>query len=173
MIKDTVVMPLMFAALCSVAGYLYGEHREREAQEALRAESVAVAEQTLHAEYKARIAESHTAVVALRKDKQRLEKLNATLEQEIEHVARPDCAFSHGFKRVYNRAIGVGVSASDSATRADREAATGQAAGPSDDDISDITQADVLHHINDYGSRCQAIEAQLNQLIDYLENQNR
>jgi len=114
----------------------------------------------------------------------------ARLQGEIEHVTStwlppgktapeplPHCVFTNGFVRVYNDSISPGAGHSTASVSAAVPAApaqgTPQAATAVDTSLraSDIEQADILQHITQYGGRCQDIETQLNQLLDYLEKQ--
>lgn len=130
------------------------------------------------------------AVAELRQQKQQTEDEVIRLQGEIKYVTStwlppgkkapeplPHCVYTHGFVRVYNNSISpgagnstAGVPATVSATGTEGAAETATTADPSLQ-ASHIRQADILQHITRYGSRCQNIETQLNQLLDYLEKQ--
>ena len=102
-----------------------------------------------------------------------------TLKKDIDHVTSqyraapgaelqpaPRCVFTHGFVRVYNRAIGAspsGLSETDAASGADA------AANAAETVDAGVSQQDVLAHAIDYGQRCRNLESQLDRLIDYTE----
>lgn len=92
-------------------------------------------------------------------------------------VALPEPVFTWGFVRVWNAATGAcAVPAADAAGRADAEARACQAPGadPAGDLApSGLSEADILHGVNDYASRCRGIEAQLEALIDLHRQQDQ
>ncbi|GAB2927558.1 hypothetical protein [Rheinheimera gaetbuli] len=154
--------------------------------------STALAEQqrTLQAEFKRQLTNANNAVNALRAANRDIAQREQLLLQEIDYVTThyrpspaaeleplPACIFTHGFVSVYNGAISPGgataaaMPAADTATRADTTASAATATDALQP--SGIEQRDILHHIAGYGSRCQSIEAQLNQLLDYLESINK
>ena len=173
-LKDLVFAALVACFFCSVGGYLYGQHVANEAHEAQQAKAVAAAEQTLRREYEHQLASANQSVALLRQQKAALTQTTTELERRIAHVSRPDCAISRGFVRLYNDAIGANVPPDHPATGADRTASRTSAAETQNPDtiLSDVNQQDVLRHVVDYGGRCQAIEAQLNGLINYIESIN-
>lgn len=76
----------------------------------------------------------------------------------------PQCVFTRGFVGVYNAAIGAApVPATDAS------AGAADAADPAEALDSGVQQADVLEHVTDYGRRSRDIEAQLNRVLDWLE----
>lgn len=174
----SILFVLVLLLICSAGGYLYGLSSAKEAREVQQSKAVAAAEQILRKEYEKQIAQSHKSVTSLRQQKARLAQTVTQLEREIDRVSNNDCAVSRGFVRVFNRAIGADLPAGDSATRVDRKTSTAHAADPSGssatdgNERSDINQSDILYNVAHNGSRCQAIEAQLNGLIDYLEQVN-
>lgn len=170
-LKNIVFGLLVTAFFCFVRGYGYGQHNANEAHEALRAESIAATEQSLRHEFERQLSQANQSVSALRTQKAALAKTISELEKRIAHVSRPDCPITTGFVSVYNRAIGAGVPTTDAAAGADRAPSATQAAHSSGHDtaLSDVNQQDILRHVVDYGGQCQAIAAQLNQLIDYLQ----
>lgn len=133
------------------------------------------------------------AVMELRKQQSASTATIKRLQGEITHVTStwlppgktapeplPHCVFTNGFVRVYNDSISSAtsqsspnVSATVRAASAEGAAKTSTAASTTDSSLraSDIRQTDILQHITQYGSRCQDIETQLNQLLDYLEKQ--
>ncbi len=85
-------------------------------------------------------------------------------------VAIPEPVFTWGFVRVWNAATGAcAVPEADAAGRDDASASACQAPGadPAGDLApSGLSEADILHGVNDYATRCRGIEAQLGTLID-------
>ncbi len=180
--------PVIPAALIAVAGLAYavGWQRGQAWEETIctqaAAELLADQEQQLRTEYERQLAEADDAVLSLRAEKASISQRASELEQEIDRVTShyreqpqvpaqplPDCRFTHGFVGLYNAAItpAVQVPRSDPATGADGKTGTAGTADPLG--LSPIRQPDILHHIAGYGARCQAIEAQLSSLIDYLQ----
>ena len=92
-------------------------------------------------------------------------------------VAIPEPVFTWGFVRVWNAATGAcAVPEADAAGRDDAAASACQAPGadPAGDLApSGLSEADILHGINDYASRCRGIEAQLGALIDLHRQQDQ
>lgn len=149
--------------------------------------------QQLNAEFNRQLGQANKAVTALRQANQAIAKREQQLRQEINHVTThyrdtpaarpeplPECIFTTGFVGLYNHAISpakpgtAAVPAATPAAGANRAPSTAAVAAASIDPLkpSAITQRDILAHITAYGSRCQAIEGQLNQLLDYLEHIN-
>lgn len=180
--------PVIPAALIAVAGLAYavGWQRGQTWEEAIctqaAAELLANQEQQLRTEYERQLAEAHDAVRSLRVEKASITQRASELEQEIDRVTShyreqpqapaqplPDCRFTHGFVGLYNAAItqAMQVPRSDPATGANGKTGTAATADPLR--LSPIRQPDILRHITGYGARCQAIEAQLSSLIDYLQ----
>lgn len=171
MLKQALT-PLLFTAfLCSGGGYLYGRHVANEAHEAQQAKAVATAEQTLRKHFAEQLTQADTSVKQLRQQKAHLSAKAKKLEQEIAHAARTDCVFSAGFVGVYNRAIGAAdMPATGATTGTDRAATATQPSHPNPSTpVGAVNQQDLLRHVVDYGGQCQALAAQLNALIDYLE----
>lgn len=152
----------------------------------------------LQAEFNRQLKHANTAVTALQAANRDIAAREKHLLQEIDYVTThyrknaaaqpkplPACIFTNGFVGVYNGAIApdstaINVPTNTVATRANTapstsavtESATAEAsAAPLQP--SAIGQRDILQHITQYGSRCQAIEAQLNQLLDYLQSINQ
>ncbi|MDD3310969.1 hypothetical protein [Pseudodesulfovibrio sp.] len=82
------------------------------------------------------------------------------------------CLFGPEWVRLYNQAIGAGAGdggdavptaapGADNATRAAPAADAGV--------LRQVTPEDILAHIRDYGARCQRLEAQLRELIDWAK----
>lgn len=85
-------------------------------------------------------------------------------------VAIPEPVFTWGFVRVWNAATGAcAVPEADTASRNDATASACQPPGADaagDLAPSGLSEADILHGVNGYVSRCRGIEAQLGALID-------
>ena len=85
-------------------------------------------------------------------------------------VALPEPVFTWGFVRVWNAA--TDACAMPEAHAAGRDDTTASACEtPGTDQAGDLapsglSEADILHGINDYATRCRGIEAQLGALID-------
>lgn len=162
-------------------GYRHGHSAATDEYDRQQAAVTAQREQELRAEYERQIAAGDDAVRRLRAEKAAIAARAQQLEERIAHVTqhyrpapdaapepRPACVFTHGFVGLYNSAISLAVSAADPAAGADGTASTTGAAAPDPLGVSGVRQSDILHHITGYGSRCQQIEAQLNALIDHL-----
>ncbi len=163
---------LFIAFFCSVGGYLYGQRTANEAHEAQQSKAIAAAEQTLRHRFEQQLDSANKSVIALRQQKAALNKTASELNKRVAHASRSDCVISPEFVGVYNRAIGADLSAADSATGADGAAtATHTASAKQSTPVGAVNQQDLLRHAVNYGGQCQAIAAQLNQLIDYLEAQ--
>lgn len=174
MIRTLIFAALFSCFICSVGGYFYGYSTAKEAHETQQSKAIAAAEQTLRKVYEQQLATANNSVTTLRQQKATLAKTANELEKRIAHVSRPDCPVTRGFVGLYNRAIGADLPADNATARTDRAPSTTQTADPSKHDttISDVNQQDILRHVVDYGGRCQAIEAQLNQLIEFEEKIN-
>jgi septation ring formation regulator EzrA len=133
---------------------------------------------------------ANTTVAQLQEQKKATEERNQALKEEIKYVTQnwiapgkaapqplPACVFTDGFVRVYNQSItanssAVGVSAAAYSPGIQSQAETAATIKASSDlQPSNLERADILQHITSYGARCQDIESQLNQLLDYLEQQ--
>lgn len=178
-LKNQLFSILFIAFLCSVGGYFYGYSTANEAHEAQQSKAIAAVEQTLRTHYEHQLVTANNSVTQLRQQKAALVKTAAELKKEIAHVSRPDCVISHGFVGLYNRAIGADLPANDLPTGADREASSTDATDPSitvpaelNATVSDVSQQDILRHVIEYGERCQAVETQLIQLIEFEEKVN-
>lgn len=149
--------------------------------------------QQLNAEFNRQLGQANKAVTALRQANQAIAKREQQLRQEINHVTThyrdtpaarpeplPECIFTTGFVGLYNQAISpakpgaAAVPAATPAAGANRAASTTAPVAATADPLqpSNIGQRDILQHITEYGSRCQQIETQLIQLLDYLEKIN-
>lgn len=177
---------LMAALLGNVGSYWWGYSRGEAYQSAIRdraaAEILAEQEKQMRAEYELQLSEANDAVRDLRAEKADIEARATELEERIDYVTShyrpnaeapaqqlPACRFTRGFVGLYNAAITpvVPMPGTGASTGADRKAGTAEAADALI--LSPLRQPDILHHITGYGARCQAIEAQLNSLIDYLQ----
>ncbi|MEH2920306.1 hypothetical protein ACFFL1_01635 [Samsonia erythrinae] len=113
--------------------------------------------------------------------RQKLAADNAALQRKIDHVtqqyldekgkAQPvQCVFTRGFVQHYNAAFGLSSPAKITATarRAGSETGSG-ATTDAELRLSGVTQRDILANISDNGERYQALSAQVNALLDYIE----
>jgi len=100
------------------------------------------------------------------------------ITRRIKHAtAGLDCVFGPDFVRLYNEAIGAATDRSGGGVvsqTANSAAAPGTpGAAPAPDSRlrpgRAVTPADILANIRDFGARSQAMEAQLNALIDLTE----
>lgn len=150
-------------------------------------------QQQLQADFSRQLKRANSANAAIQAERQALAERARALEEEIDYVTTyyrsgptaepeplPACIFTHGFVGVYNSAIGAkhditATMPTAGATQRTTAAADTTAAINSPDALqpSGVGQADILQHLTGYGTRCLAIEAQLNGLIDYLEQEQR
>lgn len=158
---------LAIATVSFVGGAVYGTTTTQTALHKVQADALAKSERELRELYQVQLDESDKAVRTLRQQKAAIAIQNAKLLKEINHVSDTDCFFSTGFVSVYNRAIAAPLSTDPVAAGADRTARTSAPLS-----ASSIQQSDILHHITEYGGRCQALEAQLDALITYIETSN-
>lgn len=130
---------------------------------------------------------ANQAVKQLQHQQQITAARNKALQGEIDHVTQtwlppgkqvaepqPACVFTRGFVRVYNQSIQNDSSTANmpAAARAGNVDGTPDTAAVATDlQESGIGRADILQHINQYGQRCQDIEAQLTALQEYLLSQ--
>lgn len=164
---------------------------------AKNAEALAMAlqaqQQTLQAEFTRQLNTANAANAAIRAEKAALAQREQDLKKEIDYVTThyragptaepkplPACIFTTGFVGVYNSAIGAkpDITATMPATGATQRTAaaastTTAISAPDALQPSGVRQADILQHLTGYGARCLAIEAQLNGLIDYVEQEQR
>lgn len=164
-----IVVGVVVCALLFLAGFYCGHRIASDAGALREARKLADAQQTLRQHYEQELTAANAQVVALRDQKRQIAATAAQLQRRINDVSRPDCDFTVGFGRLYNRAIGASVPAVDIAPGA---AGAPGATDTPDTAISPLTQSDILWHITDYGQQCQRTDAQLNRLIDYLEGIN-
>ncbi|MGV2287287.1 hypothetical protein AAHK20_01115 [Trinickia sp. YCB016] len=78
----------------------------------------------------------------------------------------PACVFTAGFVGVYNAAIDAGP-----LPEADAAAVADGAPGAAETLDSGVRQRDVLAHLIDYGQRCRGIEAQLNRVLAWVQEE--
>lgn len=154
------------------------------------AKAIKEQQEQLQTEFKRQLTNANNAVITLRNANREISQREQLLQQEIDYVTTlyresaaakleplPRCVFTAGFVSVYNGAISPNSAADTTLPAADITAGINRA--PSAATVADalqpsnISQRDILHHITGYGSRCQSIEQQLNQLLDYLENINK
>ena len=180
---------LLLAAIAAFYTWAYrsGETAAKNVCSRTKAASIAQLEHDLRKGYEQQIQAANQQVQRLRHERAQLLEREQDLNRRIEHVTHqyraepkadpqplPACHFTTGFVRVYNQSISAALSLSeaDTATRADREAATATLTETDELALSALRQSDILHHITAYGARCQSIEAQLVSLIDYLTQHN-
>ncbi|MCL6324953.1 hypothetical protein [Pectobacterium polaris] len=115
--------------------------------------------------------------------RQKLAADNAALQRKIDHVTQQyidekgkvqpvQCVFTRGFVQHYNAAFGLSADGASDITTAARS--TGAASGlgttaNAELQPSDVSQRDILANISDNGERYQALSAQINALLDYIE----
>jgi len=188
---------LLVAIGSAVAGYEYatalGEAEikriegERSKERELAATHYA---QALDTSRKALLAETqrgNALAAALLTQQAEFERDRATLHRRIQHVSTqyqrasgmgpeplPRCIFTRGWLRDYNAAIGAGLDMPGApADTAGGGVGTQAGAAPAADAgvllDADITPADILAHVTDYGARCRGLEAQVIALIDRNE----
>lgn len=189
-ISTAIVIVLALHRTAVTASYLRGYAEAKADSAEVWSMAIQQQQQQMQAEFERQLEAANTAVTALSAANRDIAQREQQLRQEIDYVTThyrqspvaepeplPACIFTNGFVSVYNGAISPGgaitttVPAASSAARADTTANAAEAIDALQP--SDISQRDILHHISGYGSRCQAIETQLNGLIDYLENEQR
>ncbi|WP_288843431.1 hypothetical protein [uncultured Deefgea sp.] len=79
----------------------------------------------------------------------------------------PACIFTAGFVRDWNTALGVPTEPKANQSASGTTDPASQSNATDGLDASDINQADILTNHIDNANRCQIIESQLNQLIDW------
>ncbi|KFX21263.1 hypothetical protein N6P31_06980 [Pectobacterium betavasculorum] len=110
--------------------------------------------------------------------RQKLAADNAALQRKIDHVTQQyidekgkvqpvQCVFTRGFVQFYNAAFGL----SEDGAAARRTGATSGFGTTADAELqpSGVSQRDILANISDNGERYQALSAQINALLDYIE----
>jgi uncharacterized coiled-coil protein SlyX len=126
------------------------------------------------------------AVATLRQKKAATDQQLKLLQGEIKNVTStwippgkaqpeplPHCVYTNGFVRVYNQSIAPSAANVPAATYPGGVAGAAETATAADTSLhpSNIQQSDILQHVTQYGARCNDLESQLNQLLDYLEKQ--
>lgn len=176
----------LIALVANAPSYWWGFNRGEAYESAIRdqaaAELLIEQEQALREEYERQIAIGVLTVRELRAEKAAITQQANELTERIAYVTehyrpapaaapepRPECIFTNGFVGLWNDAIGAGVSAPGDSAGADGAASTTGTAAADPLGISGVKQPDTLANIITNGSRCQQLEAQLNGLIDHLE----
>jgi len=148
---------------------------QAETWKAEQAKAWAEAERKARQELEAAQSRANALAARLDRSKRQSAAKIRSITRRIPHAtAGLDCVFGPEFVRLYNEAIGAAASPSG-------DGAVPQAAGPAPvagaPDAAPavgpglrprraVTPADILAHIRDYGARSQAMEAQLDALID-------
>ncbi|KML66478.1 hypothetical protein [Pectobacterium peruviense] len=115
--------------------------------------------------------------------RQKLAADNAALQRKIDHVTQQyidekgkvqpvQCVFTRGFVQYYNAAFGLSADGSPDVTAAARRTGAASDFGTTADaelQPSGVSQRDILANISDNGERYQALSAQVNALLDYIE----
>ena len=183
-----VVAGLIVCALAFGTGYREGFEKADAARRAEVAELTAQAETRKAEQAQAWAAAERKAREELEAATSRVNALAAKLDRakrdssakvkditrRIRHAtAGLNCSFGPDFVRLYNEAIGAaGCAGGGAVPEAGDPAAVAGApdAAPSVGaglrPVRAVTPADILAHVRDYGARSQALEAQVNALID-------
>ncbi|TKY82929.1 hypothetical protein R0L47_04075 [Pectobacterium polonicum] len=115
--------------------------------------------------------------------RQKLSADNAALQRKIDHVTQQyidekgkvqpvQCVFTRGFVQHYNAAFGLSTDGAADITAAARRTGAASDLGTTADaelQLSGVSQRDILANISDNGERYQALSAQVNALLDYIE----
>ncbi|WP_350238025.1 hypothetical protein U1R68_12885 [Pectobacterium colocasium] len=115
--------------------------------------------------------------------RQKLAADNAALQRKIDHVTQQyidekgkvqpvQCVFTRGFVQHYNAAFGLSADGATDITAAARRTGAAPGSGAAADaelQPSGVSQRDILANISDNGERYQALSAQVNALLDYIE----
>ncbi|KHT21714.1 hypothetical protein [Pectobacterium carotovorum] len=115
--------------------------------------------------------------------RQKLAADNAALQRKVDHVTQQyidekgkvqpvQCVFTRGFVQHYNAAFGLSTDGTPDATAAARRTGSASNSGTTADaelQLSGVSQRDILANISDNGERYQALSAQVNALLDYIE----
>ncbi|MEI7342908.1 hypothetical protein WCT87_15695 [Pectobacterium brasiliense] len=115
--------------------------------------------------------------------RQKLAADNAALQRKIDHVTQQyidekgkvqpvQCVFTRGFVHHYNAAFGLSANgASDITAAAGRTGAASALGATANAELqpSGVSQRDILANISDNGERYQALSAQVNALLDYID----
>lgn len=145
-----------------------------ESWKAAQAQAWADAERKAREELEAAQARANTLASRLDRSKREHAAKVRDITRRIPHAtAGLDCAFGPDFVRLYNEAIGAAGGPGDGAVPQAAGPApvagapdAAPAVGPGLRPIRAVTPADILAHIRDFGARSQAMEAQLDALID-------
>ncbi|WCG84332.1 hypothetical protein [Pectobacterium sp. A5351] len=115
--------------------------------------------------------------------RQKLAADNVALQRKIDHVTQQyidekgkvqpvQCVFTRGFVQHYNAAFGLSANGATDITAAARRTGAASALGATANtelQLSGVSQSDILANISDNGERYQALSAQVNALLDYIE----
>ncbi|GKW22988.1 lipoprotein [Pectobacterium carotovorum subsp. carotovorum] len=115
--------------------------------------------------------------------RQKLSADNAALQRKIDHVTQQyidekgkvqpvQCVFTRGFVQHYNAAFGLSTDGAEDITAAARRTGAASDLGTTADaelQLSGVSQRDILANLSDNGERYQALSAQINALLDYIE----
>ena len=145
-----------------------------ESWKAAQAQAWADAERKAREELEAAQARANTLASRLDRSKREHAAKVRDITRRIPHAtAGLDCAFGPDFVRLYNEAIGAAGGPGDGAVpqAAGPPPVAGApnaapAVGPGLRPIRAVTPADILAHIRDFGARSQAMQAQLDALIN-------
>ena len=188
------VIAVLLAALAFGGGYRTGYGRADAARraevaecsarletwKAEQAQALAAAERTAREQAEAATNRANSLAAKLDASKKAQAAATRDITRRIAHAtAGLDCTFGPDFVRLYNEAIGCAagragggaVSQAASPAVAAGAAATAPAAGPGLRPVRAVTPADILAHIRDFGARSQALEGQVNALIDLVGDQ--
>ncbi|MGE4539227.1 MAG: cell division protein ZapB [Desulfovibrio sp.] len=148
---------------------------QAEAWKAEQAKAWAEAERKARQELEAAQSRANALAARLDRSKRQSAAKIRSITRRIPHAtAGLDCVFGPEFVRLYNEAIGAAAPGSSdgavpqAANPAPVAGAPDAAPGahPGLRPVRAVTPADILAHIRDYGARAQAMEAQLDTLID-------
>lgn len=115
--------------------------------------------------------------------RQKLAADNAALQRKIDHVTQQyidekgkvqpmQCVFTRGFVQYYNAAFGLSTDGVTDITATARRTVSASGSGATANaelQPSGVSQRDILANISDNGERYQALSAQINALLDYIE----
>lgn len=181
----------------AAAGYEYADalaqaeiervERDRSDERELAAKHFADAVEASRQDLLAETLRGNALAAELLAQQATFERTRATLQRRIQHVSTqyqrapgvgpeplPRCIFTRGWLRDYNAAIGAGadVPSADGAAAGSGPGAQAGTTASADAGVlldADISPADILAHITDYGARCRGLEAQTLALIDRWE----
>ena len=165
--------------------YTEGASHEKALCGQADAERQLAQEREITASLKSQLSRANQQLTLLRQDTRAIQARNQSLEKEIDHVTQhykpspgadleplPACVFTRGFVGLYNDAISYpGLPANSTAGAAAGAVGEAEPAAAAEYPLTpaNIGQADILSHINNYGTRCLSIEAQLVRLIDLVK----